>query len=364
MPIGALVREAPCLRLEDSLVRAAEMLRESAFGTLFVYDDDAFSGFVTEQSLLAALADGANPLASVQHALVGDIAQLPVTTTGAEALRFFAETGSQEAVVVDGFGRPHGLISPSDLYPKVHSEPRPAMVGGMATPFGVYLTNGTLRAGAGDLALLATGALLFVLFVVSSLASQEVGKLATTYLPQLKWLHSGIANFLPMVLFLTGVRVIPLAGIHAAEHKVVHALERGEPLEPGVVARMSRVHPRCGTNLAAAAMLFLSILSIEWIPNQELRFLVAVLATMFLWRPLGSLLQLYVTTRPPNARQIEMGIRAGKELLAKFQSNRQVSANPLVRIWASGMLHVMAGSSLAFAALDGISRIFHFDIVL
>jgi uncharacterized protein YqhQ len=36
---------------------------------------------------------------------------------------------------------------------------------------------------------------------------------------------------------------------------VVHAIERGEPLLAESVRAMPRVHPRCGTNIVAAAFL-------------------------------------------------------------------------------------------------------------
>jgi uncharacterized protein YqhQ len=37
-------------------------------------------------------------------------------------------------------------------------------------------------------------------------------------------------------------------GFHGAEHKAIHALEAGAPLEPERVQSFSRFHPRCGTS--------------------------------------------------------------------------------------------------------------------
>src|SRR5690606_35007100 len=135
-----------------------------------------------------------------------------------------------------------------------------------------------------------------------------------------------------VLVFLAGLRFAPLAGIHAAEHKVVHAIERGEELIPSVVKRMPRVHPRCGTNLAVGAMVFLGIMSWEAIGEVELRLLAALLVTVIVWRPLGTLMQYYVTTREPNEKQIAMGIRSGKALLEKAVYAPQARATIFRRI--------------------------------
>ncbi|MER3495923.1 MAG: hypothetical protein C4320_03425, partial [Armatimonadota bacterium] len=67
-------------------------------------------------------------------------------------------------------------------------------------------------------------------------------------------------------MFVILFRLLPLAGTHAAEHMAVNALERGEPLDPEVVARMPRTHIRCGTNLAVGAGLFFGISETPWVP--------------------------------------------------------------------------------------------------
>jgi hypothetical protein len=231
----------------------------------------------------------------------------------------------------------------------------------MATPFGVYLTTGAFGAGVGPLALISTGALMFLLFVVSAVAS--------TYLAQ--WASStayGNALVPPVdavstILFLVGLRLLPLAGIHAAEHKVVHAIERGEELVPEVVQRMPRVHPRCGTNLAAGLGIFGAVSTTPYIPDADLRFIAAALLTLVFWRPLGNLLQFVVTTRPPNAKQVEMGIRSGKALLEKYRVTRGTPPNVWQRLWNSGMPYVLVGSSLCYGACWLVDQAFHLHIV-
>jgi uncharacterized protein YqhQ len=124
---------------------------------------------------------------------------------------------------------------------------------------------------------------------------------------------------------------------HAAEHKAINAYEAGEPLEPVVVQRYSLIHPRCGTAfllwvmviavfvfaffgrpvwywLIATRILLLPLiagLAYELIrfagKHQNNRFLMTMLAP-------GLWLQ-RLTTREPSLDQLEVSIRALREVL-------------------------------------------------
>ena len=125
---------------------------------------------------------------------------------------------------------------------------------------------------------------------------------------------------------------------HAAEHKAINAYEAGEELEPEVVQRFSLIHPRCGTAfmlwvmviavfafaffgrpawywLIATRVLLLPLiagLAYELIrfagKHQHNRVLMAVLAP-------GLWLQ-RLTTREPTLDQLEVSIKALREVLA------------------------------------------------
>ncbi|HXH96533.1 MAG TPA: DUF1385 domain-containing protein [Gaiellaceae bacterium] len=124
---------------------------------------------------------------------------------------------------------------------------------------------------------------------------------------------------------------------HAAEHKAINAYEAGEPLEPENVQRYSLIHPRCGTAfllwvmviavfvfaffgrpawywLVATRVLLLPIiagLAYELIRfagrHQDNRALMTLLAP-------GLWLQ-RLTTREPSLDQLEVSIRALREVL-------------------------------------------------
>jgi len=152
----------------------------------------------------------------------------------------------------------------------------------------------------------------------------------------------GLIRVTIFVLYLSLISLFPdlrrVFEYHAAEHKAINAYEAGEELEPETVQRHSLIHPRCGTAfllwvmviaifvfaffgrpvwywLIATRILLLPViagLAYELIrfagKHQSNRFLMAVLAP-------GLWLQ-RLTTRQPSLDQIEVSIRALKEVLA------------------------------------------------
>jgi uncharacterized protein YqhQ len=139
---------------------------------------------------------------------------------------------------------------------------------------------------------------------------------------------------------------------HAAEHKAINAYEAGEPLEPEVVQRYSLIHPRCGTAfllwvmviavfvfaffgrpawywLIATRILLLPV--IAGIAYELIRFAgkhTGNRALMTLLAP-GMWLQ-RLTTRQPSLDQLEVSIRALREVL----DLEGVSGESLVEVMA------------------------------
>ena len=143
------------------------------------------------------------------------------------------------------------------------------------------------------------------------------------------------------VLYLSLISLFPdlrrVFQYHAAEHKAINAYEAGEELKPEIVQRHSLIHPRCGTAfllwvmviaifvfaffgrphwywLIATRILLLPVIAgiaYELIrfagKHQNNRILMSLLAPgMWLQR---------LTTREPSLDQIEVSIRALKEVL-------------------------------------------------
>ncbi|HVT12119.1 MAG TPA: DUF1385 domain-containing protein [Fimbriimonadaceae bacterium] len=348
-PLGLLMRPTFSVDLKDSLELAARKLRENGCDTLPVTDDGFLAGAVSESDLAQALSNGTDMTVAVETISHGALTG-SVTATGADALRLFNNQDAKTLIVIDDAGQVQGIVTPSDLYPKRLTPLRPHLVGGMATPFGVYLTTGSLRAGVSHLALITTGITLLGLLQVGGILGVVLHDVLRA-----RHVDASVADIAEPIatfgLFLLGMRLIPLSGIHAAEHKVVHAIERGEELVPSIVRRMPRVHPRCGTNLAVGASLFMGVGGIPIFHDPGLRFLLAGIVTLIFWRPLGNLMQYYVTTKRPTDKHLAMGIRSGRELLQKYATSSVHSAGFWVRILNSGIFHVAIGSSIATGLL-------------
>ncbi len=137
---------------------------------------------------------------------------------------------------------------------------------------------------------------------------------------------------------------------HAAEHKAINAYEAGEELTPETVQRYSLIHPRCGT----AFLLWVMVLAVfvfaffgrphwYWLIAERILLLplIAGLAYELIRfagkhqgnRPLMTLLApglwlQRLTTREPSLDQLEVSIRALREVL-QLEERRAPDAAPI-----------------------------------
>jgi uncharacterized protein YqhQ len=145
------------------------------------------------------------------------------------------------------------------------------------------------------------------------------------------------------VLYLALISLLPdlrrVFQYHAAEHKAINAYEAGEELEPRVVQRFSLIHPRCGTAfllwvmviaifvfaffgrpvwywLIATRILLLPV--IAGIAYELIRFAGKHTDNRILMTLLAPGLWLQrLTTREPTFDQLEVSIRALREVLER-----------------------------------------------
>jgi len=156
-------------------------------------------------------------------------------------------------------------------------------------------------------------------------------------------LVEGLIRVTLFVIYLAALSLIPslrrVFQYHAAEHKAINAYEAGEELTPEVTQRHSLIHPRCGTAFLLWVMVigvfvfalfgrpawyWLIVSRIALLPviagiayelirfagkHQDNRILMTLLAP-------GLWLQ-RLTTRQPTLDQIEVSIRALREVLER-----------------------------------------------
>src|SRR5436305_5403602 len=140
---------------------------------------------------------------------------------------------------------------------------------------------------------------------------------------------------------------------HAAEHKAINAYEAGEPLEPEIAQRYSLIHPRCGTAfllwvmvIAVFVYAFFGRPALYWLVLERIALLpliagIAYELIRFAGKHSGNRLLMALlapglwlqrlTTREPSLDQIEVSIRALREVLL-LESAR--SGEPMVEVMA------------------------------
>jgi uncharacterized protein YqhQ len=151
----------------------------------------------------------------------------------------------------------------------------------------------------------------------------------------------GLIRITIFIAYLSLISLLPslrrVFQYHAAEHKAINAYEAGEPLEPERVQRFSLIHPRCGTAfllwvmviaifvfaffgrpawywLIATRILLLPL--IAGIAYELIRFAGKNTGNRVLMTLLAPGLWLQrLTTREPTLDQLEVSIRALREVL-------------------------------------------------
>jgi len=369
-----VIKQAPRLKTDDTAAKAVRLMRARGLPAVPVADGSQLLGFACEDDLAALAAQAADPGAAAAGARVEQLMRpmdliVRDDQDAAGVLTLMQERRTGAAAVIAGDGQFLGLVLRNDLIAALVGEHATPPIAGLATPFGVYLTTGAQRAGAGDLALASTGVALMamnllsggIIFGLARLAERRFPAVISTTVPlaQVRVVDVLVAYALQVTAFLLLLRFSPLTRTHAAEHMVVRAIEEGEDLTVQKVRAMSRVHPRCGTNLMALLiLLFISeqfLSSMDAVMDDATRILtlfVLVVVILLSWRRLGAGIQRWVTTRRPSDAQLQRAIRVGESLLAKNKAHPGARAVVWRRIWNMGFVQVVSGFAALAAAVE------------
>jgi CBS domain-containing protein len=363
-----VLRHVPTVSSEMSVQRFLDILSLTQFSMLPVVDEDMLVGYAHLSDAQALLASEAGfERNSALSKSVGSLMRAasdfldPSEPLRSVELRF-SRMPAELLAVADPDSRYWGVVSARDLFGSRRLPLKMPTIGGMATPFGVYLSDGVHQAGANNWALISSGAVLGALAVLASFTTHAMltamGKVAHVDLSYLtddftppagdtrQGLMSLLAHICSTLLFLLMVRNTRIAGFHAAEHQTVHAIEHGEELLPEIVARMPRPHPRCGTNLMAAGILFWNLSAfIRTMPgfDTDSATLAAILITMVYWRRFGRMLQSVFTTKPATEKELRSGIAAAEQLIHDYRMQGPRHRTAMRRLWCSGMVQSLIG---------------------
>ncbi|MFB3882355.1 MAG: DUF1385 domain-containing protein [Armatimonadota bacterium] len=376
MTVRALLdslKPIPPLAPDDSAARAVRLMRARGVPAVPVAAGSQLVGLVCEADLAAAVSGAPDPRGALRATPLSQVMRpMPFVVREGDGLQSLVEALRADAVpavpVAAADGRYLGMLLPREALSLLLGEPTVPPIAGLATPLGVYLTTGALRAGAGDFGLAATGAALLALNLLAEGIVAGAARLLSLAAAAPSVGPPTLADIvityaLQLVLFLALLRFCPLTGIHAAEHMVVSAIEEGEDLTPEKVRKMPRVHPRCGTNLMALVVLIgiaYQLLSSVRRINPEVHALALVLLVLMValsWRRLGAGLQRWVTTKRPSDRQLARAIGVGEELLTKVRENPGARASARLRTWHTGFVQVLAGFLLPALAIEYLPQL-------
>lgn len=240
---------------------------------------------------------------------------------------------------------------------------KPRSLGGLATPLGVYITDGKHQAGAGNLGLFLTGVSLGAIIFLVQMAFLLVLKESN--------IESIESKYIPLVLigqiflFLLILRFTPLVRIHAAEHQTINAIEKGIPLTMETVKSQPKEHVRCGTNLMVLIigiqLLILIYASYLTAISPLLQFIFLIVGFSFIfsyWRRGGMFLQKYFTTVKAPEKYILSGINAGEEILRKNKEDTSAQSPSFSKkIWNMGIIQIIAGFILVNYIFGAIQKL-------
>src|SRR5829696_3971226 len=213
---------------------------------------------------------------------------------------------------------------------------------------------------------LSRGALIFAFAIAIGFALmlfKVTPALITSWLPieTTGWfvIVEGLIRVTLFIGYLSLISLLPdlrrVFQYHAAEHKAINAYEAGEELEPETVQRYSLIHPRCGTAfllwvmviaifvfaffgrphwywLIASRILLLPV--IAGIAYELIRFAGKHTGNRFLMALLAPGLWLQrLTTREPTLDQLEVSIRALRDVLA-LEKRDSAGEAPKVEVMA------------------------------
>lgn len=254
---------------------------------------------------------------------------------------------------------------------------RPGRISGTALPFGLHLSNGVYGT-ANSLHIMSGGAYIFTMLVISLFVTyceawaieQFVDLPLTAILLSIGGVVDGptamtwdsVLSMLPFVNFILILRLSQLSGYHAAEHKVVSAIEHFGRLDYDQVVEMPRVHPRCGTVLLFGLIPALLLAVPLWASGSTEGYLAAVLVAVVGWRyryHTGFFVQNHFTTKPPTEHQLRTGIAAGEKLLGLWRADPHKQVPWLRMLWIRGVPQLLGGLFIAASIFEWVFARLH-----
>ena len=139
-----------------------------------------------------------------------------------------------------------------------------------------------------------------------------------------------------LLLFFAAMKFTSIGRYHGAEHKAVAAYEKyGEVTLEGAKS-MSRLHPRCGTNILVYIIIAALVDPfVDWAPYGVIQFILISEAWFVLGKTgpsiaIGNFIQRWLTTSEPGQREMEVAVEGLAELVRAEQGERGAAKEPVL----------------------------------
>jgi CBS domain-containing protein len=110
--VASAYPDLPLATTVDATVgQALQLLRAQRTGAVMICEGVKLVGIITERDALRLMAAGGDFSRSVREVMSSPPATIPATATVAEAIRTMAEGGYRHLPMVDGGGRPTGVVA-------------------------------------------------------------------------------------------------------------------------------------------------------------------------------------------------------------------------------------------------------------
>lgn len=344
-----LAEKVPGLFIYSNLLEAMDLLKSykvSAFPVINL--DREVIGVVSENDVSHLIAiQSTSGWSELKNYTLENVYQpckktRPAGSTLDEIVGEFVDKELDILPIVDENSKYTGyVVTAASVVNYTSSSVKPRTIGGLATPLGVYLTDGYYNAGAGVAGLFLTGVAFSIVLTLITLGS--------LFLIDRYPVPESFLLIFQLGLFILILRISPLVGYHASEHMTIHAMEKGLELTVENVREQPKEHVRCGTNLMFLmfGLSFLYLISLDFLHYLSLishTLILIVLSSLliFNWKKIGNVLQKFLTTAKPTDKQLKSGIRAAEELLDYYKDNTSPVKYTLARkIWNMGILQVL-----------------------
>jgi uncharacterized protein YqhQ len=179
-------------------------------------------------------------------------------------------------------------------------------------------------------------------FLPGGSGSHTTGSTGTHWWMPIITVIGGLALFLSLLLpiaILVGLKFSNWGKYHGAEHKVGNCHDKGVPMTIAGAMAQSRIHKRCGTNIAVLAII-INYFSFPFFDKYHVPGMLACLLVFGVSVELikldiftypGRLVQKLITTREPDAEQIEVALIAFEALRIEEEGTQEERAEVLQR---------------------------------